>query len=1376
MPRPGHGHVTGRDHRAQSPDRHDHRRGSRKPVWRIGLALLLVCCLWRNSVQAGPVSTSAHPPLRAASEIEYPPFCYLDSAGKLTGFSVELLRAALKAMGREVTFQLGPWAEVKDWLAHGQVQVLPLVGRPPEREHLFDFTFPYMKLHGALVVRRGTSDIRTMADLRGRRVAVMRGDNAEEFLRRHDFGVAIQTTPTFVEALAALAAGQCDAVVIQRLVALRLLQEHDFANLEVIPHPIEGFRQDFCFAVKKGDHQTLALLNEGLALVIADGTYRRLHTKWFASLELPTHRRLVVGGDHNYPPFEFLDSNGRPTGFSVELTRAIAQEMGLDLEIRLGPWHAIMEGLAQGEIDVVQGMYYSVERDQQFDFSQPYIVNHHVSVVRQDAGPPPTTVKDLAGRVLVAQRGDFILNFLTQHGLRDHLLLVETQEDVLQAVAAGRAEVGLVVRLGALYLMEKKGYTNLVIGRTPLVAAEYCYAVRQGEKAVLAQFSEGLNVLADSGEFHRLREKWFAVYRQETVTLLEALRYSAMVLIPLVLALAGFLLWSWTLRQQVAKRTAALRQSEARFRSLVEGAPDAIFVQIDHRFAYLNNSACQLFGAATPAQLLGQPVMARFHPAHREIIAQRIQQLNIGKERVPALEEIYLRLDGSEVPVEVSAVPIHYEGKDGALVFVRDISDRKRAEQELQRRQVMLTRTEAIAHVGSWEWEVATDTVTWSDELFRIFQRDPAAGAPPFARHQELFHPDDMRHLSRLMARAVHRGTPFELELRVVRPDGTIRHCLGRGFPELGEDGKVTRLYGSLQDITEFKLAQQRIAHLNTILRAIREIDQLIVRVQDQETFIQQCAQILVEKRGYSRVLIVLLDGQQRVSHWALTGVTDMGAIRAALDRLFSQPEPLPCFQAAANCPPVLILPNREGLCQVCPLVGNCEDSLALVTRLQHEDICFGYVAAAADPNLSVDQEETELFQEMAADLAFALHYLQVQEARHRSDAERRLLEEQLLQAQKLEAVGRLAGGVAHDFNNMLGVILGHAEIALMQLPPDHPLVDELREIIKAAKRSADLTRQLLAFARRQTIAPQVLDLNDTVEAMLQMLERLIGEDIELIWLPGQNLWPVKMDPSQLHQILANLCVNARDAINGGGQIIIETHAVSLDQAYCATHAGCVPGDYVLLMVTDNGCGMAKETLDNIFEPFFTTKGVGEGTGLGLATVYGIVKQNKGFIHVYSEPGQGTTFKIYLPPYLGVWEKPAKIAGGATPQGQGETVLLVEDEEPVLKLTRQMLTRLGYRVLVASRPEEAIQLAKDHAGPLHLLVTDVIMPKMNGAVLAGEIQRLHPHCQTVFISGYTANVIAKRGILTDGVHFLAKPFSLQELAIKVRAALEQAAP
>ena len=378
----------------------------------------------------------------------------------------------------------------------------------------------------------------------------------------------------------------------------------------------------------------------------------------------------------------------------------------------------------------------------------------------------------------------------------------------------------------------------------------------------------------------------------------------------------------------------------------------------------------------------------------------------------------------------------------------------------------------------------------------------------------------------------------------------------------------------------------------------------------------------------------------------------------------------------------------------------------------------------------------------------------------------------QLQQAQKMESVGRLAGGVAHDFNNMLSVILGNAELALSGMEPTHPLFADLQEIRKAAERSAGLTRQLLAFARKQTVSPKAVDLNAVLSEMIAMLRRLIGEGIDLVWKPCENLWPVKVDTSQISQILANLAINARDAMEDAGKLTIETENASVDEYYSFKHAEASPGDYVRLAVSDNGCGMDKNVLSHLFEPFFTTKAVGTGTGLGLATVYGIVKQNRGFINVYSEPGQGTTFTIYLPRHEGHVVHSLVQNNPEAPMRGKETVLLLEDEPEILRVGETMLVNLGYRVLTATLPDEAIRLAENHSGAIDLLVTDVVMPGMNGRDLSKRLTTLIPNLKCLFMSGYTANVIAHQGVLDEGVHFIQKPFSMKELATKVRETLD----
>lgn len=381
-------------------------------------------------------------------------------------------------------------------------------------------------------------------------------------------------------------------------------------------------------------------------------------------------------------------------------------------------------------------------------------------------------------------------------------------------------------------------------------------------------------------------------------------------------------------------------------------------------------------------------------------------------------------------------------------------------------------------------------------------------------------------------------------------------------------------------------------------------------------------------------------------------------------------------------------------------------------------------------------------------------------------------LEAHLRQAQKLESIGTLAGGVAHDFNNLLMGIMSYVEICRDEIESSHPINEWLNEITKATKRSADLTRQLLAFARQQSIEPVVLDLNDTVSGMLKMLRLLIGEDIDLTWKPGALLWPVKLDPSQIDQILANLAVNARDAINGPGKITIATHHTTIGEDYCIEHADAEPGQYVMLSISDNGKGMDRELRDRIFEPFFTTKDVGKGTGLGLATVYGIVRQNKGFLDVSSEPGHGATFRIYLPLLIEEMMANPDDDGFQTVVGGNETIMLVEDEEAILDTTRIFLEGIGYQVLAAGSPIDALALASWHNDKIDLLITDVVMPGMSGRDMADKLTEERPELKVLYMSGYTASVIANRGVLIEGTNFLAKPFTRTVLAQKTREVLD----
>ena len=385
---------------------------------------------------------------------------------------------------------------------------------------------------------------------------------------------------------------------------------------------------------------------------------------------------------------------------------------------------------------------------------------------------------------------------------------------------------------------------------------------------------------------------------------------------------------------------------------------------------------------------------------------------------------------------------------------------------------------------------------------------------------------------------------------------------------------------------------------------------------------------------------------------------------------------------------------------------------------------------------------------------------------------ERVALEERLRQSQKMEAVGRLAGGVAHDFNNLLTVIMGYSQILTDGLPAASRLKDATAQIRSAADRAAGITRQLLAFSRKQVLSPRVIDLNDIMLNLDSMLRRLIGEDIEVLTVPGRELGAVKADPGQIEQVIMNLALNARDAMPNGGKLTLETENMELDESYAREHESLKPGRYVMLAVSDTGTGMSPETQAHIFEPFFTTKEVGKGTGLGLSMVYGIVKQSGGYIWVYSEPNRGTTFKIYLPRVdqpaeaVGVEKRPAGVQRGT------ETILLVEDDAQLRALTSSVLAHCGYKVLSAAGTEEGLALCRENHRDIHLLVTDVIMPGMNGRQLAEQVKQISPRTKVLYVSGYTSNAIVHYGVLDPGLSFLPKPFSLAALVAKVREVLD----
>jgi len=843
------------------------------------------------------------------------------------------------------------------------------------------------------------------------------------------------------------------------------------------------------------------------------------------------------------------------------------------------------------------------------------------------------------------------------------------------------------------------------------------------EKALLDHVMEQL---VDPQSFLRGVNNWYASFNEESGHILDfkdgrILERSSY---PMVIdGTSAGRVWSFRDITERNRSVEALEISEKRFRDIAENAQEWIWeIDTDGRYTYVSRVAETILGY-TPEEILQHHFYEFFHPDDREVLQAGALAAIASKHPFQGFVNRNIHKDGRTVWLTTSGLPL-FDAK-GNLIGYRgvdsDITELKQAEETLRRSEERFKLSMEATNDGLWDWNIETNNGYFSPAYYRMLGYEVGAFSEEARSWEELIHHDDRESVIRANNACIEgQCEHFEVEYRMKNKGGGWRWILGRGkCVARNEQGRALRMVGTHVDITERKRAEEALRESEEKFSKVFRDAPVWIAITDMlDATYQDVNEAVLKVSGFTR--------DEVVGHTAV----EIGWIK---------PE------------------DRTRLMREMQVHDRIID-MEMEFRSKDGRRLYGLVNG--DPMVIGDRS---CLVTITVDIT----------DRKRMEDEKAALEAQLQQAQKMEYVGRLAGGVAHDFNNMLGVILGYTDLAMMKADPSHPLQSDLAEIRDAATRSAELTRQLLTFARKQTMAPKVLDMNDTVAGMLKMLRRLIGEDVNLAWEPGNKVWPVKMDPSQIDQILANLCVNARDAIVGGGKVTIETRNASVHERCRLEHAEAQPGDFVMLAVSDSGHGMDKDTIAQIFEPFFTTKDVGEGTGLGLATVYGAVKQNNGFIHVISEPERGTTFQLYFPRYFGDTEQldPASQVV-ATTHGQ-ETVLLVEDEPAILTLGKRILEQQGYLVLSANGPRAAIQLAEKHIGAIQLLVTDVVMPEMNGRDLVKHLLERYQDMKHLYMSGYPKDVIAHHGVLDEGVHFIQKPFTMRELAVKVRDALNQ---
>ena len=1043
---------------------------------------------------------------------------------------------------------------------------------------------------------------------------------------------------------------------------------------------------------------------------------------------------IVFVSQTHYPPFEFVDANGQHEGMMLDIIRWIAVEAGFKPIFMDMTFQQAQEAVLAGKADIITSLFYSDKRKEKFEFTNQ-LFDVPASIFMKAERTDIKDIKDLNGKMIAMQWGDYAKEFLESKKTYFFTLVTKDFSEATTRVVGGQADVVVGDEQVVYYHIFSNRLTGLMkkVGE-PLYIGQNCMAASRNNALLIGILNKGINEAIRSGQLEKITTKWLGT----TITapgnsFLDRYRWHVVWGVGGVLLLL-LLIWVWNVRLRilVRKKTAditlreeALRASEARYRSILNACPDDITItDTQGRIVMVSPAAVTMFGYDLEETMVGRMAIDFIAPEDRERASSSISLTFQGIITGPS-EYRGLRMDGSMFDIEVNRDFIcAADGQPSGMVFVvRDITARKKAEEALRLSQKQLRdiieflpdATLAIDTKGRVIiWNKAIEKMTGIAAAKMIGKGDHLYTIPFYgvARPQlmDLIF-EDQEGIAALYPHIIREADTLMAEAfcnALYSNKGAW--IFAKASPLRDQAGNIIGAIESIRDITKLKNSQVELQQKERYFRALFENAGDAIFIEDENDRILDVNNRACDLLGYTREELLQMH------------VPDLQA-----------PE----------------LRGRKG--------GVIKDELTRRRGLPFETIDVrkdGKQLAVEVTTVHLAADDDNLVLSIVRDIT-----------------ERKHLQRQFIQAQKMEAVGQLAGGVAHDFNNMLSVIQGYAEMALLKEKGNDPVATELQIILDAAKKSADIVRQLLAFARKQNIAPRVVDMNATVESILTMLRRLINEDIHLAWLPDKTIWPVKVDPSQIDQILANLCVNARDCITGVGKITIETENSILDEDYCAEHAGSKPGEYVRVAVSDNGSGMDKETLSHIFEPFYTTKGVGEGTGLGLATVYGIVKQNNGFINVYSLPGQGTTFSIYLPRYVGR-DDPVQSKNVPEPTMYGnETILLVEDEPTILKMTMAMLDHLGYTVLAASTPSEAMRLASELEGEVHLLLTDVIMPEMNGRVLAENLLARQRGMKCLFMSGYTANVISHHGVLDDGMNFIQKPFSIIELAIKIREAL-----
>jgi len=1061
----------------------------------------------------------------------------------------------------------------------------------------------------------------------------------------------------------------------------------------------------------------------------ADAALSSVERAWLTA----NPEKLVLYYNTDFPPIEFISAKGDFTGLGADVIGLVEERLGVRfIKQPCQDWNRHLAALAEGACAVAPTIVATREREKYAYFTTPYASAPVVIITRRGTSHG-LSLDELAGKNVAVVSG-FATEAYAQKASRGRFKIVTVSHvpEGLHSVSLGHVDAFLENLAVAAYYIDREGISNLCVAGTTDYVFDWSIGVSRKYPLLFSAVQKALSAIPES-TLSSVQKKWIPLEVAAWLSK-ETWRLIKVAAVFTVLLLVGLVIIAYVLKRRLNEKVVSLEKAYRQMDDHVDRlrlATEALNAGVWEFYpaggdSYISNQWFTMLGyPAVGRKVPLAEFQAYVHPDDWPVMEKALTAYVAGGGQGQFEVEFRLRKADGDWCWFLSKGQAVERDKAGAVSRMTGLDINIESIKQSQER---------LARSESW-FRAIFENAPYAIAITRLEDSRYLAVNRAFLEAREIdrdqlgcVNLEDDVMISEEEAADVRRtllqeGVARNREARVRRSDGDLRDIIYSSvLLDLQGDKQVLSI---TQDVTEQRRGQKALQESEARFRALFKMAPIPMVTISLDGLILDVNNRMIETVGYTT------DDVPTLEHWWRLAYPDPDYRRQQISNWNAVFDRISASAAAYN------LGENRIICK------NGRELTAII--------------------------HTNRIREFIVITFFDIT------ARKEAEEEREKLQQQLLQAQKLEAVGVLAGGVAHDFNNMLGAIIGFTELTIESMAGDSPHRQYLENIHEAARHSIELTGQLLAFARKQPIQPVTLDLNEAVGAMIKILRRLMGENIELIWQPATDPCIVRLDPSQLDQVVTNLCVNARDAIADVGKITITTSCSDSAREGYQDQTGPFPGQYVILSVSDDGCGMDRQTVAHIFEPFFTTKKAGKGTGLGLATVYGIVKQNEGFVDVDSAPGKGTTFRIYFRGETAESGADRSEKVPPIPSGRGEAILFVEDDPLFRDMGLTMLRRLGYKVVAAAAPGEAMALIETPGVTIDLLITDVIMPVMNGRELVDRVQSRRSDIKYLFMSGYTADVIVNRGVLESGINFIQKPFSLRDIAVKIREVLDKPA-